>query len=57
VEYFLTHDEERMQVARRGQLRAYRDHTYDNRVRQILRSLELEPTSRQPTASAQEFIA
>jgi spore maturation protein CgeB len=56
VEYFLMHDEERMQVAKRGQLRAYRDHTYDNRVRQILRSLELEPTSRQSTASAQEFI-
>jgi len=57
VEYFLTHDEERMQVARRGQLRAYRDHTYDSRVRQILGSLELQPTGQQSIVPSQEFLA
>lgn len=36
VEYYLNNPEERMKIAKRGQERAYRDHTYEKRMMRIL---------------------
>lgn len=36
VRYYLAHDEERCAIAEAGRLRAHREHTYTNRLRQIL---------------------
>jgi len=35
VRYYLAHPEERKEIAKRGQQRAYRDHTYENRLKEI----------------------
>lgn len=36
IEYYLENDEERMKIGARGQERGYREHRYENRIRQIL---------------------
>lgn len=35
-EYYLNHPEERKAIAKKGQLRTVRDHTYENRIKNIL---------------------
>jgi spore maturation protein CgeB len=37
VRYFIRHPEETAAIARRGQLRAHRDHTYERRLEEIFR--------------------
>jgi len=37
VRHYLKHPQEAAQIARRGQLRAHRDHTYEIRLAQILK--------------------
>jgi spore maturation protein CgeB len=37
IRHFLDHPESALAIARRGQLRAHRDHTYEHRLREILR--------------------
>jgi spore maturation protein CgeB len=41
VKYYLDNDEERMNISARGQERAYREHTYQDRVKQILEKIRL----------------
>jgi spore maturation protein CgeB len=36
VEYYLTHDEERTAIARAGQQRTLREHTYEQRMRELM---------------------
>lgn len=36
IEYFLAHEEDRKEIQRKGSKRALRDHTYHNRVNQVL---------------------
>jgi len=40
IKYYLAYPEERMRIARRGQERAYGDHTYEKRLSQILSFIE-----------------
>jgi spore maturation protein CgeB len=40
VKYYLEHDDERKAIAARAQARAYRDHTYANRVRTLVEALQ-----------------
>ena len=37
IEYYLDRPDERMEIARNAYQRVVRDHTYDNRAREILR--------------------
>lgn len=39
IRYFLTHEQERRDIAKAAQQRAYRDHTYDARVKTILETI------------------
>lgn len=39
IDYYLSAPEEREEIARRGQERAYKDHTYDHRAKRILDTL------------------
>lgn len=41
VRYYLDHPKEREELGRRGQWRAYRDHTFANRVAELLSALKL----------------
>lgn len=41
IKYYLDHDEQREKIAGAGQMRAYRDHTYDRRMRRMLETLDL----------------
>ncbi len=41
ISYYLEHDEERETIARAGYARTVRDHTYLNRVKQLLNALEM----------------
>ena len=41
LEYYLRHDDERVEIAARGRLRALREHTYDHRAREMLDVLRL----------------
>ena len=36
VDYYLTHSKERNEIARKGQERAYRDHTYVTRMQELI---------------------
>lgn len=36
IDYYLTHEEERLEIAARGYRRTIRDHTFDNRMTQLL---------------------
>jgi spore maturation protein CgeB len=38
--YYLTHEEQRQQVAKRGREKILRGHTYADRMKQILKDLE-----------------
>lgn len=40
IKYYLSHPEERKAIARRAQERAYRDHTYEKRIKDILIIIE-----------------
>lgn len=40
VKYFLEHTEERKKIAQKGQQRAYREHTYEKRLKEILSMIE-----------------
>ncbi len=40
VRYYLEHQEERKEIAKRGQQRAYREHTYENRIKKIISIIE-----------------
>jgi spore maturation protein CgeB len=42
VRYYLKHEAERQEIARRGQQRAHGDHTYDHRVRRMLQITKME---------------
>jgi len=42
VAYYLAHEEERRELARRARARVLREHTYEHRVRQVLATLGLE---------------
>jgi spore maturation protein CgeB len=42
VDYYLKHENERREIARRAQEKAYREHTYKYRLRQILSLLKIE---------------
>jgi spore maturation protein CgeB len=38
LNYFLNHEKERLDIAKQGQLRGYRDHTYMNRIQLLLKT-------------------
>lgn len=40
VEYYLKHDEDRLRIARAGQSRTLKEHTLENRLKQLLRTVE-----------------
>ncbi|MFH1258743.1 MAG: glycosyltransferase [Elusimicrobiota bacterium] len=40
IQYYLTHSEERKLIVQRGQQRAYRDHTYEKRLKEIFSIIE-----------------
>ena len=42
VEYYLTHEEERAQIARNGYEKVKKYHTYKNRVETMLQTMGLE---------------
>lgn len=51
VDYYLTHEEERRQIADRAYARAHREHTYAQRLRQLLSIVsELRPSTNPPSA-------
>ncbi len=39
IDYFLKHDEERRAIARRAQVRVFKEHTYDHRIHSMFRVL------------------
>jgi spore maturation protein CgeB len=41
VAYYLAHEDERRELARRARARALREHTYEHRVRQVLHTVGL----------------
>jgi spore maturation protein CgeB len=42
IDYYQSHDDERVAIAQRGRLRVLKDHTYDNRMRTIFKILSNE---------------
>jgi len=40
IDYYLEHDKEREKIARAGQRRTLRDHTYKNRVKDIIKIIK-----------------
>ncbi len=40
IRYYLKHDEQRMKIARAGQQRVLRDHTYEVRIKQMIKYIE-----------------
>jgi len=42
VDYYLTHSKERYEIARKGQIRAYRDHTYTRRMDELISFVEID---------------
>ncbi len=41
VDYYLSHTDERRRIAKAGQIRAHRDHTYAQRIKRIFESLSI----------------
>ena len=53
VRYYLDHPEERAEIARRGLLRAFREHTYQHRLNELMdRVPELRGAARLPVTEA-----
>jgi spore maturation protein CgeB len=44
VKFYLSHNQEREEIARKGHLRAYRDHTYARRMEELVSFIEKEKT-------------
>jgi len=42
VDYYLSHSRERDEIARQGQIRAYRDHTYARRMEELISFVEVD---------------
>ena len=49
VAYYLVHEEERQEIALRSQRRAHRDHTYELRLRSLLKAVEDGSRDRRPS--------
>jgi len=54
IQYYLEHEDEREQIARAGQQRTLREHTYYQRVQELVDIIEGH--SRQPTAITQRIL-
>ncbi len=57
VDYYLGYPEERQAIADRAYLRAHREHTYEIRLKTILRAFDLIAADQLPVANAEEVGA